>query len=225
MERIVNVHIPKCAGTSFKIALAASFKVKYDYGGRISRSEKLVISDSIAQNYQIDAAQYDAVNCISGHFIPIKYLKLHQAGWKFITWLRDPAQRLFSQYYHYQRHKELFLNQGVNNSPGFYVLSRNLTVEAFVLDPLFKNHIRRFFYRFPPRLYFFIGIVEQYPSDLAFLSEQLGVNIPLYWENLNLEKQNEQYDIPSALLAEIKQFHSQDYQIYEQVTQQSKQRK
>ena len=62
MERIVNVHIPKCAGTSFKIALAASFKVKYDYGGRISRSEKLVISDSIAQNYQIDAAQYDAVN-------------------------------------------------------------------------------------------------------------------------------------------------------------------
>lgn len=214
MTKIVNVHIPKCAGTSFRETLVASFRMKLDYGSRISRPEHEVIADSIAFNDQVRLPDYATVDCVYGHFIPLKYLSLYQAGWKFITWVREPAQRLIAHYYHYQRQKEKLMLDENEGSPGNYVVKQGLTLEEFVVDPLFMNSYRRFFYRFPPELYYFIGVVENFTTDLACLSQRLNLKLNDQNENRNPTKTGASYQIEPDLFRLIQTTHAEDYALY-----------
>lgn len=207
--KIVNIHIPKCGGTSFRKSLEQYDKnIIYDYGNKISRDLKELVYEFTNFNNNIILDDYIKINCISGHILPIKYKKLYDNGWKFITWLREPSQMLYSKYYHLTKESNV-------HSFGKYILDNKIPVEDFVFLPEIKNFYQKFFYNFHSKNYFFIGIVENYESDLKKLSQLLSLELKNYTENVNKDKQTNYYDIEPKLLGKIKEYHKNDYDLYE----------
>lgn len=222
MEKIVNIHIPKTGGTSFREALSQHYEVITDYGHRIGREVGELIRECSEFNSTLDVRDYASIHCISGHILPLKYAKLHQSGWKFITWLREPAQRLYSNYHHHLRNAENPVPE-VRRSPlAQRILDDKLSVEEFVFDPICKNVCQRFFHGFPPENYFFIGITENYESDLRRLSDLLGLDMTVQKLNTNPDKPQPWYPIDASLLDQIKAFHREDYALYERVVAQTR---
>ena len=46
MSKIVNIHIPKCGGTSFRESLSEHYNIHLDYGNKISRNQEEIIKES-----------------------------------------------------------------------------------------------------------------------------------------------------------------------------------
>lgn len=206
--KLVNIHIPKTAGTSFRKSLEQNYQsLSYDYGHKILRDINELVSEFSDFNRNLVLDNYKSINCISGHILPIRYKKLYDLDWKFIIWLRDPAQRLYSHYYHLIRDFE-------NNDFGKLLVDSEMTFEDFVFLPKVRNFYQRFFYNFPVENYFFIGIVERYKTDLVKLSQLSNIDFIEYSENQNNEKSNNSYYIEPNLLDKIKNYHSDDYNLY-----------
>ena len=206
--KLINIHIPKTAGTSFRKSLEQNYQnLSYDYGHKIGRETDELISEFDDFNRNLILEKYKSIDCISGHILPIKYKKLHDLDWKFITWLKEPSQRLYSHYLHLIRDCE-------KNDFGKYLVDNKILFEDFVFLPKVRNFYQRFFYNFPTEHYFFIGIVERYKEDLLKLSDLLSMNFIEYNENRNGERSNNIYDIESNLLDKIKKYHSDDYSLY-----------
>jgi mRNA-degrading endonuclease RelE of RelBE toxin-antitoxin system len=206
--KLINIHIPKTAGTSFTKSLEQNYqKLSYDYGHKISRDVNELISEFNDFNKNLIVNNYKSINCISGHILPIRYKKLYDLDWKFITWLREPSQRLYSSYLH-------LIRDSKKNDFGKYLVDNRILFEDFVFLPKIKNFYQRFFYNFPVENYFFIGVVERYKEDLIKLSQLSNMNFIEYNENRNGEKSNNIYDIEPNLLDKIKKYHSDDYRLY-----------
>jgi hypothetical protein len=235
MSKIVHIHIPKCGGTSFNLTLNNEFGSSISNCSHgISRDVNNLITKFTNFNNSINVDYYDNVKLIHGHVLPIRYYKLYERGWRFITWLREPIQRLISDYYHIKRNKNNFINE-INGhieilpekkgTFGEKILLEKMTLDDFLLDGMTKNYYQRFFYNFPPENYFFIGIVENYQSDLKYLSYLLGINLNMNNENINPNKKDNLYKIDPDLMKKIKEFHSEDYDLYYKMLEESNKRK
>lgn len=95
--KLFFLHVPKCAGTTFKDVLYANYKTRktaWIDGKFHEESTKKLISlpRGVRNNYK----------CIMGHF---KYgLHTHFEGdFSYSTMLRDPIERVISLYYHIKR--------------------------------------------------------------------------------------------------------------------------
>lgn len=213
MYKIVNIHIPKTGGLSFYHSLKDFFKNDIlEFGHGIDRDINILTKQFENFNESIQITDYNNIDLISGHNFAIKYKKLYDYGWKFITWIREPSQRLYSHYYHVKRKKDEFINK--TGTMGEYIWKNNLSVEEFVLDPACKNYYQKFFYNFPIENFTFVGVMENYETELKYLSKILNVNFTMYNQNKNPEKSNQKYEIDTSLLDQIKKFHDKDYDLF-----------
>jgi len=206
MDKIVYAHIPKTGGTSLRNILKKHYKIKEDYRKSI--------------NQEFDEKNYDL---IVGHFNPSKYQKLYEDNWKFITWLREPAQRLYSLYYHYIRHKNEYvicknnlieMNLNNKNKTAYEVIKNNMTLDEFIFSEVKKNDYKYFFSNFKIENFFFVGITENYENDLKVLSKKLNKNFDIIYNNTNPNKKLLFYEIENSFLMEIKKKYNEDYEIY-----------
>jgi hypothetical protein len=227
MDKIVYVHTPKTGGTSLRKTLKEHYNIKEDY-------DPLIDKDVYSFNDEIEINKYEKYDCVVGHFQPIKYKKLYENNWKFITWVRDPIQRIYSLYHHYKRHKNNFVteidgNIEINtknyNLEAYEILKNNMTVEEFALSTLSSNFYQFNFNEFPVENFFFIGITENYKSDLDFLSKKIQVNLKMSNQNYNPNKNNDNYKLEESLLKEMQKFHENDYEIYYKLLETSNKRK
>jgi hypothetical protein len=111
MEKItVSIHIPKCGGTSMAKMLCAEFKTLLAYQGRTYG--KLVIStnqdnimDEISFGTEYDFSEVLGIakslgfTHIHGN-IPLDFIKPHVYNVNLITFVREPKERLHSEYVH-----------------------------------------------------------------------------------------------------------------------------
>jgi hypothetical protein len=108
------------------------------------------------------------VDCLHGHFLPAKYIGyVKHPEVKFITWLRDPADRIRSQYdYCFQS------NKNVDKSPFQNKVARQRwSFEAFYSHSHMRNLYTKFFWNFPVQQMDFIGIVEYYEEDFLYVCQ------------------------------------------------------
>src|SRR5690606_39025041 len=94
------------------------------------------------------------VKCIHGHFMPYKYHSLLKNKKNiFVTWLRDPIERLGSHYYFWLR------TYDSKNSPPLHkkVVEENWSFEAFCFSKEMQNVYEQFFWKFPIDNFNFIG--------------------------------------------------------------------
>ncbi len=217
----ISLHTPKAGGSSFKEVLqkhyGKSFKADYaDIPINKSFNERTLDAILFDENFSLIKRNYYkliGVKCIHGHFLPYKYKKLlTDQNSKFITWLRDPTERLISHYY-WQR------AYNTNSAPLHKkVIEDAWSLEKFCLSEEMENFYGKFLWNFSIDKFDFIGITEHFDEDVSFFLKNYihgydGDIIPK--TNTNPDKIGHYSEkISEGLLSDIKSFHSKDYELY-----------
>jgi hypothetical protein len=216
---LISTHLAKTAGTSFGKSLENHFgeylRKDYDdlpFNTPVIQRNLRAIKDCLAGSFRA----FNGVECIHGHFLPLKYLLVGtRKDVKFITWLRDPVERLASQYYYWQRTYKPNLPQPFRRR----VTEENWSLERFCLSHELRNFYSQLFWGFPISRFNFIGITEHYEEDFRFFSENvLGVSLPTYRANTN-EEMNESkiYITDLNLRKKIEAYHEKDMALYHRI--------
>lgn len=206
---IISVHIPRTAGSSFRAYLRQHPHIRLveDYG------DPILVPSIIRNNYarfgKKKTISTETVDCLHGHFLPFKYRTfIDQPDVHFITWLRDPAQRLLSQY-----HFCFLSDKKVDKSPfQNRVVREEWTFEQFYSHPRLRNLYAKFFWGFPIDQFEFIGIVEHYEEDFAFICRHYFHDkrpVSVYANRTGNAEVSEEDE------KRIRVLHAEDYKIYE----------
>jgi sulfotransferase famil protein len=203
MLPIFFVHIPKTAGTSFRKSAESYFgseKVVYDYSPNSAETSELV---SVFMYENKDSLgfcklfQEQAKEFLSGHVHAVKYVHLFGVN-RTVTFLRDPVQRIMSEYNHFVR------NYGYEDDfPSFY------------RKPQFINRLSKILNRVPLESFGVLGMTEDYDSSLAMLNDRYATEIEYSAMNMAREDKSKNYDIPKNELDELHELNQDDLKLYE----------
>ena len=216
---IISVHLPKTAGTS----LAASLADHFGDGFRRDYDDK-AISKPVAQRYReartaaLDIAEQGlpGVDCVHGHFLPLKYLLLDtRCDLTFVTWMREPVARLLSHYYYWQASYDPATAAPHHRQ----VIEQGWTLEQFCLSEQFRNIYTQYLWEFPLEKFDFIGISEHYADDLRVFSGQyLGTELEARRENTTVLA-HPRGELGPDLLERVCRFHAADINLYQRALQ------
>lgn len=219
---LVSIHMPKTAGLSFRTTLEQHYGegFRHDYAD-YPLASPLPQRHAAALEYSLAAepAAYADVACIHGHFLPIKYLLLADSmECRFVTWLREPVQRLVSHYYYWQRSYDPVAED--TSSLHRRVVEEQWTLEQFCLAPELRNVYSQFLWAFPLRALDFVGITEYFAEDLReFATLFLGINVePQFANAADVPAGPEK--LPPKLLRQVQEYHAQDLSLYQWALQQ-----
>jgi len=197
---LIFVHIPKTAGSSFEAILKAV------YG-----------SEQVKRWRRDNAGSFDDLRkwprVISGHFPLGKYAPAFPDA-ATITWLREPAARLFSMYFYFRnpptpRAPITALRKAVEHD--------GISLEEFVeLCP--KNPFTdRFLRGYSLADLDFVGITEHFADDLRDLAQKLSwPDVHVARERVTVTGEYKHFHPSSRLLRRIRELHHDDIELYEE---------
>jgi hypothetical protein len=172
VKDLVFAHIPKTAGTTVRNMLVAAMPdaVKvFDYGKNTASVGGAFVDEPRTPEGIVAVRQ--KVNTrhrllVSGHLNASVYLSaFHPAS--FVTFLRDPVDRIVSTYRHFVTH------HGYEGS-----------FEQFIEQPTQMNAQSRMLWGLDLRDVGFIGLTESLPELLPALSRHVGVELKLRRDNI-----------------------------------------
>lgn len=213
---LISLHLPKTAGTSVRWAMRSHFGAGLveDYAAppmQLRRGRREVRTMLAAMKLRGHVPQ--TVSAVHGHFLPLKYRLAMGGGSQFVTWMRDPVERVVSHYHYWRRDYACDdPSQVLRNR----VVGEDWSLERFCLGPEMRNLYEQFLWGFDPRQFEFIGIAERYSSDFAQFTERYLDGAPEAAAALaNPDRGGDQYDIPADLRARIREHHAADVALYE----------
>lgn len=212
---LISAHLPKTAGVSFFAALKWGFPsgLQRDYEDvPINTPLRERIASAFRKGVSNIDGDFSGIRCIHGHFLPVKYLPLAtmRGNVDFITWMRNPVDRVVSHYRYWRRNFDPAKSQPLHRR----VVEEDWSLEAFCLSPEMRNLYGQFLYAFPLESFRFIGITEHYEEDLADFSRRyLGADAAV--ERLNAAPDGGDRGADPGLRREIEQFHADDMALYD----------
>ena len=216
---LISVHMPKTAGLSFRASLEEHFGegFRHDYQDYpLAQPPEERREQARLWGLAARPADFAGVDCVHGHFLPLKYLELARAlPCTFVTWLREPVARLVSHYYYWQRSYDP--DSALTSALHRRVVEEEWSLARFCLAPELRNVYSEFLWGFGLERFRFIGITEFFEEDLRYFSQQvLGNKIPAH--TLNRRSGDDGGDPVAALSAdmraEIEAYHAADMAIY-----------
>lgn len=228
MSKIVNqiavlsIHIPKTGGSSFQNTLVDAYGQSAFLRLDFTVQKRLGIPRIVATNRTSQASideiieqgkLNDQIKIVHGHFHYSDFIQFFELSTeaKVITWLRDPIDRIVSNYNylvsildqdldHTPRSREV-LNRMLKSLPEFSRIPRDI---ALYSDYLSGQDLAD---------YDFIGIVEDYDNELKRLGKILGAReLPTHHVNKTARKLIR----PTATEEqEITKLHEQNQRIYQ----------
>jgi len=192
---VVSVHIPKCAGTSFRHVL------------------RQIHGPGLWLNYG-DDFRWEAVpsgtTCIHGHFSAAAYDGVIP-GRKLITIVRHPVERVVSNYHHFLRVPD------PRNPASVRMHAEKMTLLQFARMERVRNEIVSYSAGKTPSDFAWIGLAERYPESLVLLRKKFGISAPMtaIRDNVNPERKNPCYELKSHEYDEILGLNAADLVWYE----------
>jgi len=217
MDAIISLHLPKTAGSSFAKTLEAHFgnSLLLDYADRpISKPIFERNREALLSSLRLAEQGISDFQCVHGHFLPIKYLLLNsKQKLFFLTWMRDPVERAISHYRYWQGSYDPNKHCPPHHKR---VIEEGWSLERFCLGPEFRNLYSQYMWGFPLEMFDFIGIVEFYEDDLAYLADNyLEASLDICRLNVSDKKD----EIPPELREAIERYHDKDVQLYRRALQ------
>jgi len=216
---LISLHMPKTAGSSFGLALKREYGEGFveDYNDRpLQQQAPTRVGRALAQaGASMMGGGVDAsTTCIHGHFLPVKYRFLRRPA-LFVTWLRDPVERIASHYHYWRRSYDRDSSLPLHAQ----VVEEDWSFERFCEAPQLRNIYSKFLWGFPLARFSFVGISEYYESEL----ERFASNFPNANGKVSMElvRANENPGQPSVYVCdahqrrEIEQIHAADVALYE----------
>lgn len=198
---IVSVHVPKSAGTSFRHVLDAIYgpAAWYNYGTIFTR----------------DQARAELVppgtRLIHGHFMGDSFDDLFPER-ELITWVRDPVERVVSNYYHFLRAPDM------RDDTCRAVHEQKLGLRAFADLDWMQNLTSRYLAHKPVADFKFVGIAERFAESLEQYSAAFGFRRDLQFPrvNTNPDRQTDHYPLAPEDHAYIAERNAADLDWYRQ---------
>jgi hypothetical protein len=212
---LISVHLPKTAGSSFGTSLEEHF------GDRLYRDYRDIPLNTPPFRRRALAALSNALiigrrvreaDCIHGHFLPIKYQLMQVTRTvRFVTWLRDPVERLASHYHFWRRSYDPKTSLTLHRR----VVEEDWSFDRFFRSPEMRNVYAQFLWGFPLSSFEFIGITEHYDEDFLFFTGAfLGTALSPHRQLANSDRTESFYVSDLHLRAEIEKVHHHDMVLY-----------
>lgn len=162
---IVYLHIPKTAGTSFRVSAEKYFGKKnilLDYGVA-SKSTSDEILSTYYRGEDIDALRAQGANkkFLGGHFSLPRYREIFPDS-PVVTFFREPVSRVVSEYVHFSNH------HGYTG-----------TLEDFYRTAEFQNRQHHTLGGLKPSALDFFGLTEQYEKSLSMFNQLFSTDLQL----------------------------------------------
>ena len=214
-RQFLFLHVPKTAGTSFRVVLVQQFPPNVVFptedmfterGGYIPTPETLGIPQH----------EFDKYRLVCGHYCYRNIVEKFSRPPVLVTMLRDPLARCISECKHIIRHKDHDMRQHVH--------IENPTIQDIINCPeicdYFQELLRRIFLHDLPDAKAllnrsgFLGIQERFADSIALLSRTFGLRceqIP----RANRAPENQRNDeISSEDKERLRRLLSWDYELY-----------
>jgi hypothetical protein len=155
------VHIPKTAGTSFRIALGEDVSVRmlFDYGKKSPESTPELIALNTEEPGRSVLFDPGKANFICGHASYRKY-RDYVLPRCVVSILRNPVERVVSEYQHLRRHTGLAAD-----------------LRAFCSTPVQRDKQWRLLRGLRPRHAGLVGLTSHYGIFLEVASRRLGLSL------------------------------------------------
>ena len=229
MRIFASIHIGKTAGTAFACVLRDSVShrlpVFFYYGtghpltgiwiagARLDTSDAMS-EEQLTERFMCQAREYGA-GIIQAHRPVCEFLQALGDSLEFITWLRDPVQRICSHYFFWRNAKHPPQRPDVREL-FWAVKSGRCSLLEFGTRPEICNSYQNFFLPLGLEGVTFAGIVEYQTISLQHLSRLLGIALPdrLPRENVAKQKQGSIYSVPKHVEEAILAHNASDVTIY-----------
>jgi hypothetical protein len=201
---LISVHIPKCAGTSFRHILQAL------YGENLWTNYGQVFTRNQARPGQIPAR----TDCIHGHFLADAFDDLYPQR-HLLTWVRHPVERVVSNYYHFLRSPDM------RDDCCRRLFEERLSLRQFAELDWMRNEATRYLAGKSPDEFAFIGVAESFTDSLAVFAQTFGwhCHLPARRENSNPTRLGERYELRSGDDAHIRELNAADLTWYQETVE------
>lgn len=204
---IIFPHIPKTAGTSLRKSFEAYFGDSYiakDFGPAFQQTTPCVKHLFFEKNdpYELkNKLDKDEFCVLTGHFESSRYIQLYPVS-QFVTFLRDPVKRVFSEYRHratrnfdrFEGSLEEFCDQEKSQNLQFSML-HGCAWPAFA----------------------FVGVTEKFDTSLSILNEELGLSLESVEANKFSKDKSFERELTLSERDYIKNKNGKDVALYSEV--------
>ncbi len=163
LDPIIYLHIPKTAGTSFRVSAENYFGesgILRDYGADSGDTSKDIIKSYYASEDLNSLRELGLTRkLLCGHFSLPRYREVFPDS-PIMTFFRDPMKRVVSEFVHFSNH-----------------YSFNGTLENFYRDPKFQNRQHHMLGGAKPTDLDFYGITEQYEKSLKMFNQRYATDL------------------------------------------------
>jgi hypothetical protein len=208
---LISIHIPKTAGTSFRNTL------KTVYGDdHVARLDIGLYREIVNLNEQefLEPTLPSHLKVIHGHF---SYEKLNAhfdilKTTPVITWLRDPVERVMSNYFYLVQRLHDELQEEKKGLDIIKKLKRSLS--EYAMYPAHQNRLSKFLAGIELEQLFFVGFTDNYNDGMERISNLLG------WENYEAFYHNRtegrKYNVTDEEIDLIRSQNQLDIKLYEE---------
>jgi len=225
-KKLIFLHIPKTAGSTFHMILNKRYSKSDIYnifGARYS-------DDEVKKFIALENSEKADIRLLKGH-MPFGLHNYMPSKCSYITILRDPVERVISQYYYIKKNKHNPFHDQVEN--------KSMSLQDFVTSGLsngMNNTQCRFisgdFDKYPygqctddlyievvnniNNFFVWIGITDRFDESVLVLSHLLGWSSPPYYIRENVSKIRKSVNkLDKDTIDIIKEYNIFDIKLYE----------